>query len=66
MYGMGMFIPGTEESLPEPPDEKPKQRTCREGSARNGGSIRDRMQNMMRLVAMLEIQEDGNFRRVAT
>lgn len=57
MYGMGMFIPGTEVSLPEPPEEKPKQRTCRKGSARSGGSIRDRKQNMMRLVAMVECRK---------
>lgn len=63
MYGIGMFMPGTEVSLPEPPEAKPKQRTCRKGSARNGGNIRDRRQNMMRLVAMVEMQEDGNFRR---
>lgn len=49
MYGMGMFIPGTEVSFPEPPEVKPKQRTCRKGNARIDGAIRDRRQNMAKL-----------------
>lgn len=50
MYGMGMFIPGTEVSFPEPPEVKPKQRTWRKGNACIDGAIRDRRQNMARLV----------------